>query len=282
VGAGNSLQLILITNDPTFGRAACAAGVNRILIDLETLGKRERQRGKDTLISYHLLEDISRVRPFVPADGLMTRINPLHPNSRHEIDTAIAHGTDFLMLPMFRSVQEVREFIQMVDGRCKTTLLLETTEARRCLDDIVQLSGIDEIHLGLNDLSIELGVTFMFQVLAEGIVDEVATKVCGAGIRFGFGGVGLMGGGPLPGEVIIAEHKRIGSEMVILSRSFYGNSKTLSDLERKGLNLRNEIAKLRGVEHRAMSRSQDQIEADRSTCQRLVSEIVQQLASAQA
>mgnify|MGYP002235666245 CR=1 FL=1 len=31
-------------------------------------------------------------------------------------------------------------------------LLLETEEARLCLDDVLKLKGIDEIHIGLNDL----------------------------------------------------------------------------------------------------------------------------------
>lgn len=274
------LQLIVITNDPGLAQAALVAGVNRIMIDLETLGKMERQRGRNTLISDHRMEDISRVRAVVSPGTLMTRINPLHPYSPAEIDEAISRGSDYLMLPMFRTAAEARRFVELLRGRTKAVLLLETAEARDNLDAILSVPGIEEIHVGLNDLSMELGMPFLFQVLAEGIIDELAAKVRRAGIRFGFGGVGRMYGAPLPGELIIAEHKRVGSEMVILSRVFHGDSKTLADFERKGVNLPEEIARLRAVERQARSRTPEQVECDRRALQRRVQEIVHQLASA--
>jgi hypothetical protein len=246
------LQLILITRDPDFAQASCAAGVNRIMVDLEVLGKEARQRGRNMVMNGHRREDVARLRPAVPTGGLMARVNPLHSDSRQEIDAVIAAGADYVMLPMFRFRAEVEQFISLMSGRAKTVLLLETPEARSELDQILSVAGIDEIHVGLNDLSLGLGMPFLFQVLAEGIIDE------------------------------IAEHKRVGSEMVILSRSFHGDSKTLAQFEQTGIDLQGEIAGLRAVEQRAADRSQAQIERDRRVLQRKVQEIVGQLTTTEA
>ncbi len=61
---------------------------------------------------------------------------------------------------------------------------------------------------------------FLFQPLADGTVDAVCAKIKAAGIPFGFGGFGRLGGGTLPAAYIVAEHYRLGSSMSILSRAF--------------------------------------------------------------
>lgn len=271
------LDLILIANDPALAEEACAAGINRIMIDLEVLGKRERQYGRNTFITHHQPEDVSRIRKCVPKGGLMVRIDPIHPGSPGQVDEVIQRGADYVMLPMFRTAQEAATFVRLVNGHAKTMLLLETREARDHIGDILQLPGIEEIHVGLNDLSLALGMSFLFQPLTEGIVDELAARIRGAGIRFGFGGVGCMDGGPLPGELVIAEHKRVGSEMVILSRAFYGYCKTFAELRLKGIDLRENVNKLRAVEQRAARRHLQQVERDRRSVQRIVRAIARQL-----
>ena len=43
----------------------------------------------------------------------------------------------------------------------KTCLLLETPEAANLLEQIVEIPGIDMIHIGLNDMHLALGLKFM-------------------------------------------------------------------------------------------------------------------------
>ena len=95
---------------------------------------------------------------------------------------------------------------------------------------MVALPGVDEIHIGLNDLCISQGKKFLFQPLADGTVDAVCAKIKAAGIPFGFGGFGRLGGGTLPAAYIVAEHYRLGSSMSILSRAFC-NTAQITDLE---------------------------------------------------
>ena len=154
------LKLFYITKDPAVARIAQAAGVDRIFVDMEYIGKAQRQGGMDTVQNHHTVEDVVRLRPVLDQAELLVRVNPVHPGSKEETDRVIAAGADVIMLPMWQSVEEVQQFIRWVDGRAKTLLLLENQAAVDCLDRVLALPGVDEIHIGLNDLSISQGKKF--------------------------------------------------------------------------------------------------------------------------
>ena len=109
-------------------------------------------------------------------------------------------------------------------------MLLETKEAEQCLDDVLKVDGIDEIHIGLNDLHLSYGLTFMFELLSNGTVERICNKVRAKGIPYGFGGLSTIGDGILPAEKIMVEHYRLGSSRAILSRGFC-NPNVFSDIE---------------------------------------------------
>lgn len=215
-----SITLMYITNHERIAQIAQDAGVDRIWVDLETKGKEERQAGMNTVKSKHTVEDIKKLRPLVMTSELMVRINPLDADSKAEIDQVIEAGADYIMLPMFRVKEEVERFLNLVGGRTKTILLLETAEAAENLESYVDLVGIDEIHIGLNDLHLAYGKTFMFELLCDGTVERLAKILRAHGVRFGFGGMARIGYGTLPAEMILTHHYALGSEMAILSRGF--------------------------------------------------------------
>lgn len=231
-----ALKLMYITRDPAVARIAEEAGVDRIWVDLEYIGKAARQGGMDTVQSHHTIEDIRVVRAAIRRSELLVRVNPIHEatadygDSASEIDAAVAAGADRLMLPYFRTAAEVGTFLQLLGGRARNVLLLETPEAVEAIDEILRLPGIDEIHIGLNDLSLGLGLPFMFELLADGTVERLCLKFREAGIPYGFGGIASLGKGLLPAERIIREHYRLGSTRVILSRSFC-NAEQIGDLD---------------------------------------------------
>lgn len=220
-----ALNLMYITNRPEIAQIAEAAGVNRIFVDMEYIGKMERQGGMDTVQSRHTLEDVKSISEAINKAELLVRINPIHEaaadymSSKEEIDGAIANGAQILMLPYFKTVDEVKTFIELVDGRAKTMPLVETPEAVECIDEILQLD-IDEIFIGLNDLSLGYGMKFMFELLVDGTVEDLCHKFRRKGIPYGFGGIASLGKGKLPAEEVIIEHYRLGSTYAILSRSF--------------------------------------------------------------
>lgn len=231
------LKLMYITNQPEIAKIADDNGVDRIFVDLEMLGKQERQGGMDTVQSKHEISDIPKVKSVVKQAKIMVRINPLHEatenysSSEEEIDAVIEAGADIIMLPYFKTVKEVERFIRYVNGRAKVLPLVETPEAVACIDEILALDGLDEIFVGLNDLSLGYGKKFMFELLTDGTLEMLAAKFRQIGIPFGFGGIASLGKGMLPSEYIIKEHYRLGSTCAILSRSFC-RTDVIKDLEK--------------------------------------------------
>ena len=236
------IRFMMITNDPVLARRAEAAGIERIFVDTEIIGKQERQGHLDTLISKHSLEDIRRIKPVLENAELIARLNPMHAGTESEIETAIANGADILMLPMVHSAAEVAEFAGLVAGRASVIPLVETRAAVDALEQIVSIAGVDEIYIGLNDLHLDMGLSFMFEPVADGLLDIMAQTLRRAGLPFGFGGVARVGEGVVPGEMVLGEHARLGSTAVILSRTF---SRNLPEGNQQALAM--EVGKLRSA-----------------------------------
>ena len=242
-----TLKLMYVTNSPMVAQIAQKYGVDRIWIDLETIGKQERQGHINSVKSNHSISDIKNIKPILSSSEMLVRINPLYENSKKEIDEVINAGADLIMLPMWRTVSEVKNFLNMVNGRVKTVLLLETKEAVECLDEILNLGGFDEIHIGLNDLHLSYHLTFMFELLKNGIVEGICEKIKKKNIPYGFGGIAGIGQGVLHAEKIIAEHYRLGSTRAILSRSFC-NTELIKDKEQINSIFRDRLYELREYE----------------------------------
>lgn len=221
-----ALKLMYITNNPEVAKIAEKSGVDRIFVDMEFIGKEIRQANMDTVKSHHTLDDVETIKNSISSSELLVRCNPIHDktedycSTEEEIDEVIKRGADIIMLPYFKTVQEVERFLEAVGGRVKTMLLVETPKAAENIDEILKIDGIDEMYIGLNDLSLGMGKKFMFELLADGTVEKLAEKIKKSGKPFGFGGMAAIGTGMLPAECILKEHLRIGSSAVILARTF--------------------------------------------------------------
>jgi 2-keto-3-deoxy-L-rhamnonate aldolase RhmA len=228
------MKLIYLTNDVEIAGIAERAGVDWIFVDLEYHGKVDRQAGRNTVISSHTIEDVARMRGALSKAELLVRLNPMGPWSAGEIEATLAHRPDTIMLPFFTCADEVARFIDLVNGRARTCLLVETLAAIDSIDSILSIPGVDCVHVGLNDLHIARGTRFMFEFLADGSLDRLADRIKSHGVPFGFGGMGRIGEKIPPAESILAEHFRLGSTMVILSRAFLsGSVEDRVELERR-------------------------------------------------
>jgi hypothetical protein len=240
------MNFMIIENDLELIKKYDSIGVDRIFIDLEILGKKERQGHLDTVISNHSIVDIKNIKPHLKNSKLLVRINPINKNSKSEIDICIYYGADILMLPMFKTKKEVETFISLVNGRAKISLLLETTQALCRIDDILDVKGIDEIHIGLNDLHLAMNLNFMFELLSGGIVDYLVNKIINKNIPFGFGGIATLDSGMISGEMVLKEHVRLDSSMVILSRAFKNAaSEDFAKFEKEFFKLKSKLEELK-------------------------------------
>ena len=268
-----------ITNNPKIALIAQESGVDRIFIDMEYLGKETRQGGMDTVKSCHTIKDIENLRPLLNSSKLLVRVNPIHEemgeieSSKVEIDNAIKAGADILMLPMIKTKEEVQKFVEFVDGRAKTMLLIETAEANENIDQILQVKGIDEIHIGLNDMHLAYKKHFMFELLIDGTVERLCKKFRDKNIPYGFGGIARLGYGMLPAENVIIEHYRLGSTRAILSRSFC-NANNVSDLDELNKLFKLETERMRNFENQVKLYTEKEYQANRLLVERLVKDIV--------
>lgn len=268
------LKLMYITNDPEVASIADGAGVDRIFIDLEQYGKEKRQKNWDSVKSKHSISDIPKVKTAVKNAQIFVRTDPIFDGFSDELEGVLACEPDVVMLPYFKTVREVETFIKAVDGRATTSLLLETREAAEQIDDIISVGGIDEIHIGLNDLSHSYGKKFLFEELADGTVDRLVERFKADGIKnYGFGGIASLGSGLLPAEMIIPEHYRLGSSCAILSRAFCDVSK-VGDIDEIRRIFDEGVSAIRSYEKKCAAMSERELLENSAALKQRVEEIV--------
>jgi hypothetical protein len=265
-----------ITNDPKLAKYAVDSGVNRIFLDLEILGKYERQGHKDTLISNHQISDLGELRKVLPNANILVRINPFHDGTALEIEQVLQYNPQMIMLPMYKTTEEVVRVAAIINGRCELIPLLETGEALDCVEAVCAIPCVAELYVGLNDLHLSLKRKFMFELLADGTVEKISKIVKQSGKRFGFGGIARLGEGILDAKYILGEHVRLHSSSVILSRTFHRKSETIDELQ-NDMDFPNEIVKLKNYIEDAKLWSVEAQELNRTKVIEITNSIIEQI-----
>ena len=268
------LKLMYITKEPEIAKIASDAGVDIIFVDMEVLGKAERQGGMDTVQSHHKPEDIGRIRDVIgDRSEIMARTDPIHEHTEDQVEACIHYGADIMMLPMWRSTSDLQRFVSAVHGRCKVMPLLENTDAQAHVSEALEVPGIDTMFIGLNDLHLSQKKTFMFELLTDGTVEDLISKIRPTGMPYGFGGIARPRTGMLPAECIIREHVRLGSSSVILSRSFC-NTELIRDKDEIKRIFQDGVREIREVEEDCQNWSEDQFMENRERVRDGVARIV--------
>lgn len=266
-----SMELMILASDAAYASEAQKAGIDRIFYDLEYINKHERQRGMNTVISNNNIENIPKVKEVLNASKLLVRTNPINENISYEIEKVIDYGADIVMLPMVVDYLDVEKYVRCVDQRAKVSIMIETAQALTRVDSILDVDGVDEVFIGLNDLHIGLDLDFMFEVLSGGLVEYLGGKCVKKGIPFGFGGIARIGDGMLKADWILGEHYRLGSSAVILSRAFKGE---IGETDGCSIDMKAEVDKLRAKASEIEQWRPDQYEANRTRIQKTVMKIV--------
>ena len=251
------IDLFYITNNISEAQIVDELDIDWIFIDLETVGKKERQIGRNTVMSDHSISDVQKIKRVITNTKILLRCNPIGVHSKKEIEKInMTPGIDMVMLPFFKTVKEVKISLDLLDtSKVVPTLLIATTGALENLNDILKLYPFKYVHIGLNDIHIERNTSFMFEPYIDGLLNKAVSILRSNNKKFGIGGVGKIGSNLLPTpECVINEHTRLKSSGVILSRSFKGNfseeSKEIFEIE-----LRQSVNKLR--KHEKHSRTLD-------------------------
>jgi hypothetical protein len=257
------MKFYLITSNPKVSTYAIDSGVDSIFVDIETLGKAERQKNLNLHLTSHTFTDIKNIRKAISEGSeIVVRLNPLNQNSESEFNIALLNGASRIMFPMIRSVNDFIAISKINSGRCPIVYLIETKEALQSIELWIKfVRGNDRVHFGLNDLSLSYNMKFLFTPLALGLLDYAASIMRQSKIQFGIGGISRIGQGLINPKLILSEHVRLGSSWVILSRSFHGGSSEDYDLFKKN-DLKSEILKIKDSYKTASNLSTDILESN--------------------
>lgn len=268
-----AIKLMYIANEPNIAHIAEKNGVDRIFVDLEVRNKAKRQKNIDSVKSHHCLDDINKIKDTLTTAELLVRSNAMYEGSQKEINEIVSRGADIVMLPMWETVDDAKRFRDYIDGRAKVMLLLETIPAEKSLDEVLELDGIDEILIGLNDLHLQYKLKFLFELLANGKIDELMNKMVAKGLPCGFGGIASLDKGMISGRNILAEHYRLHSSMAILSRSFCDTSKIKNEDEIENI-FHQGIIDIRDFEESLTKQNEEYFELNHQEVIRKTNEII--------
>jgi hypothetical protein len=211
------LELLLFSTDPRLAVTAERSGVDGFIVDWECKGKSERQRGQDMEVNADTPEDLSNIVAAVNRP-VIVRINGIGKHSKEEIDLALELGANGVMLPMAGCAQEVESFLDLVEGRARTIVQIET---QGLIDDLARFADLDwdSAYVGLHDLMLSRAASSMWQALIDGTVENVFRILRGRAV--GFAGATVIGGGhPIRFTQILHELSRLGAQLTFLRRSF--------------------------------------------------------------
>ena len=211
-----NFEFVLFAIDPSTVRAAASAGIDAILVDWESKGKRERQQGANTEINYHTLEDLRRTRKETRT-ALICRLNRFFSGTKQELEQAIEAGADEVLLPMVKTATEVEQVLKWSNGRTQVGMLIETNAAIQQAEPFSSLP-LSRVFVGLNDLAIERKAANIFLPLIDGSIEKIRPFFT---VPFGFGGLTLPGlGFPIPCALLVQEMIRLRCSFSFMRRSF--------------------------------------------------------------
>ena len=247
------INLFAFANSAAPARAVVGAGATGVVVDWERRGKRRRQAGADTQINADTPDDLAAVRA-AQAGVVLCRVNRWSRWTPAEIDLVVSLGADEVLLPMVRRPEEVDAALDAVAGRCGLGILVETTDAVRRVDALVE-RPLSRLYVGLNDLMIDRGGGPLFLALVDGTVDRVAAATLGAGIPFGVAGLTLPEAGrPVPCRLVLGALARVGASFTFLRRSFWADT--------AGRDLDVEVPRILAAAGEASRRPSAQVDAD--------------------
>jgi len=267
------MMFLMIVDDTDIAHFAHENGVARLFIDLEYMGKELRQKGLNTWKSSQTMQDVTRIREAVPEAHLLVRINPLHEGTATELNNVLARGANSIMLPMFHSRDDLARFFDMLADRAEAVPLVETVASLAAVPEICESLPLTRLHIGLNDLHLEMKLDFMFQPLADGTLEDATTALRAHGVRFGIGGIARAGEGIVSPEYLLGEHVRLGSDAAILSRTLHRSAPDLQSLK-LDMDFAVELAKLQAIYENFRSADVATLERNRVETAKRIQDVV--------
>jgi len=217
-----AFNYIAITNNVEHALVLDSCGIQQIMVDTEILGKAIRQSGLNAVINNHKIDDVTKLKNSGIKAKVICRINGFHESINLEIEQAVNAGADILMFPMIQNIDNFKFMVEQVNNRVAILPLIETPYSIFKLKEIINIARPSQLHFGLNDLHLSLGMKNLFEVLLSHAFSSAVAFASNKVELIGIGGIG----DPyitqkINPSLLINEYKLLGSHSVILSRSFF-------------------------------------------------------------
>jgi hypothetical protein len=224
----------IFTKDPKIASWANYSNVSRIGVDLEYINKHLRQPSSFR-ISCHTVDDLYLIKKYIEPSRLFCRINPFHEFSKAEIESVISCGVKYIMLPMFHSIEEIINCLQIINSRAQLIPLIETSKSCKIVSQIKDLDAIKDVHIGLNDLHLDLNLKNFFNIFGHPVFEKLIDDLRHHNMKFGLGGIAQYHDKTLefPSKSNYEQYLKTGASGAILSRSFLNNIQSKSSFEKQ-------------------------------------------------
>ncbi len=213
------------------------AGLDGVIIDMETKGKLNRQSLYNTQINEHQPSDLRKVRE-ITSKRVICRINGGIYLDKEEIMEVVDSGANELLIPMVRSISEVEKVLNLTQGKVDVSIMVETNEAVNITREFNQLP-LTRAFIGLNDLCIARNEENLFIPLIDGTVERIRQDIA---LPLGVAGLTHPDrGNPIPCGVLIDKMKQLDCSFGFLRRSYFDSLKEFTQKDVIGA-LRKEFA----------------------------------------
>ena len=204
-------------------------------LDIESGSKTLRQKGRNMVNSKLQLQDLL-VLPHNLREYCLVRPNNLMDGGISEISQLIAEGYINFMIPYIDNISHIEAMKDLPHGASYIPLL-ETVFSIENAFMIEQILKSDYFHIGLNDLSLQMGLSGPMEVLVNSWFQVKCEEFVKENKYYGIGGIGSPLS-ELEMEInprqLASMYQNLGSNGVILSRSFHeclDSNRYLTDFE---------------------------------------------------
>lgn len=211
-----ALGLWLFVNDQAEAVSAVQAGFAGVVVDWEAPSEAGRQVNSESHQSHPDIV-LGSVSAAVHCP-VMCRVNQYSEITGAEVARALSLGASSVLLPMVRKFQDALDFKNIISGKAKWGLMIETPEALEIAQQLAELEP-DFVYVGLFDLMYTRGRKNLFEPLINGEVTALRRQF--RHIPFGVAGLTVIDrGAPIPSLELLKELSYQNCDFTFLRRSF--------------------------------------------------------------
>jgi hypothetical protein len=211
-----TLGFWLFVNNVTEALCAEHAGFSGVVVDWEIPDETGRQVNLE--IHHSNLDLVLGEVSAAINCPVMCRVNKYSDKTAAEVARALSQGANNILLPMVRKFEHGLDFKNIISGKAKWGLMIETPEALEIAQQLAELEP-DFVYVGLFDLMYTREREHLFEPLINGEVTALRRQF--HHVQFGVAGLTVIDRGePIPSLELLKELSYNRCDFTFFRRSF--------------------------------------------------------------